>query len=103
MAFSFTVRQGHNSTGRLRSAPAMLSSLKPSGVVGGSKQAVTSIAGSTPMETEIGSGWPNSVARSAMAPIWRLPGCKKMESSSLDWMHIRWMVTSESPVSGWVA
>ena len=35
-------------------------SWKPSGVVGGSKQDSTSMAGSTPMETETGSGRPSS-------------------------------------------
>lgn len=81
----------------------MDSSLKPRGVVGGSKQEVTAMAGSTPMEMEMGRGCPSSVARSAMAPMCREPGCRKMDSWSLPWMHIRWMVTSDSPVSGWVA
>ena len=81
----------------------MESSSKPSGVVGGSKQDVISIAGSTPMETEMGSGFPSSVARSAIAPMCREPGCRKIESSSRDWTHMRWMVTSEHPVSGCVA
>ena len=71
--------------------------------MGGSKQAPISMAGSTPMDTEMGRGRPSSSARSAMAPMWRLPGCRKMDSSSLPWMHSLWMVTSEQPVSGCVA
>ena len=84
MADSRIVLQAHRRTGSPRSAPAMESSSKPSGVVGGSKQEVISIAGSTPMETEMGSGCPSSVARSAIAPICREPGCRKIESSSRD-------------------
>ena len=61
----------------------MESSLNPRGVVGGSKQESTLMAGSTPMETEMGSGCPSSVARSAMAPMCREPGWRKIESSSL--------------------
>ena len=46
--------------------------------------------------------WPSSSARSTMAPIWRAPGGKKMESSSFPWMHSLWMVTSLTP-SVWMA
>lgn len=73
------------------------------GVVGASKQEPISMAGSTPMLMEMGRRWPSCSARSAMAPMCRAPGVKKMDSSSLLWMHIRWMVTSLRPVSGWVA
>ena len=41
------------------------------------KRDPTSIAGSTPMEIEIGNGLFNSVARSAIAPICLLPAVKK--------------------------
>ena len=58
MHFSGMVRQSAILTPSPRMAPAMVSSLKPSGVVGGSKQAAISIAGSTPMEMEMGSGLP---------------------------------------------
>ena len=43
IAFSFIEIQGVNSTGALRIAPAMESSLYPSGVVGGSKQDPTDL------------------------------------------------------------
>lgn len=51
-----TVRQGHSSTARPRRAPAIESSSYPSGVVGGSKQEAISMAGSTPMLTEMAGG-----------------------------------------------
>jgi len=54
MACSFTVRHFTIFTGSPRRAPAMDNSLKPRGVVGGSKQEHTDTAGSTPMDTEIG-------------------------------------------------
>ena len=103
MAFSSTVRQRHICTGSPRRAPAMDNSSNPRGVVGGSKQEEISITGSTPILMEMGRGRPSSSARRAMAPMCRIPGVKKMESSSRPRMHMRWMVTSLSPVSGWVA
>ena len=99
MQFSLIVRHGASSTAWPRIAPAMDSSLKPKGVVGGSKQAAISMAGSTPMLIEIGKGLPSASAFSLMAPRWRAPGVKNMEISSLLCRHRRWMVTSDSPVS----
>ena len=61
------------------------------------------MAGSTPMLMEMGRGLPSRSAASAMAPMCRAPGVKKMESSSFPWMHNLWMVTSWAPVSGWEA
>ena len=41
IAFAATLTQSTSSTGRPRSPPAMVSSSKPSGVVGGSKEVAT--------------------------------------------------------------
>ena len=55
---------------------------------GGSKQAAISMAGSTPILIEIGSGWPAASAFMRKASIWR-PGVSHMESSSRLWTHRR--------------
>lgn len=60
--FSLIVKHGTNSTAFPRMAPATANSLYPIGVVGGSKHAPISIAGSTPMLIEIGSGLPSASA-----------------------------------------
>ena len=98
--FSSMVRQDVSSTASPRIPPAAPSSLYPSGVVGGSKHDAISIAGSTPMEMEIGSGFPAASAFSLNTPRWRAPGTKYMEISSLLWRQSLWIVMSDSFVSG---
>lgn len=58
------------------------------------------MAGSTPMEMEMGRGLPAASAFSLNTVRWRAPGTKYMEISSLPCRQRRWMVTSLSPVSG---
>lgn len=66
MAFSRMLTQGASRTAR-PSTPRRCQLVDPSGVVGGSKQEAISIAGSTPMEMETGSGWFIPSAYSAIA------------------------------------
>ena len=57
------------------------------------------MAGSKPMCTEAGSGLPIAQAFSRKTPMCR-PRLKLTLSVSGPWTHMRWMVTSETPVSG---
>ncbi len=65
MPLALTETQSTSSTASPRMAPAMESSSKPSGVVGGSKQEPMEMAGSTPMLMEMGRGLP------AFSAFWR--------------------------------
>ena len=100
IARSFSVRHLQSLTGSPLRAPATASSSYPIGVVGGSKQEPIPIAGSTPILIEIGRRCPSSSALSAIAPMWRAPGVKKIDNSSFPWMQSLWIVTSLTPVSG---
>ena len=79
-------------------APATVSSSKPYGVFGASKDVDRKIAGSRPMFTETGSPLPCASALARNASMCRL-GAKKIDSSSRPCTHMRWMVTSV-PSSG---
>ncbi|MPN38538.1 hypothetical protein SDC9_186062 [bioreactor metagenome] len=87
MDLSCIVTQLTISTGFFLIPPAMEISLKPKGVVGGSKHDATHIAGSTPILIDIGSGLFSSSAFFLKASKCLMPGVKNMVISSFDCRH----------------
>ena len=85
---SLIVKQSVTSTASPRIPPAIPNSLNPKGVVGGSKQAAISMAGSTPILIEMGIGFPAFSYFCRKASKCR-PGTKYIEISSFDCKHRR--------------
>ena len=98
MARSATETQRQRLAGSPLMAPAMDSSWWPRGVVGGSKQGAISMAGYTPMDTEMGRGPPRLTRALGHGPDVAAARAAGRWTTDPPWISL-WMVTSEQPVS----